>query len=150
MQLAQAFEEKKLPVAITAVDASESALKFAETNVKKNSIGAGSASEVQFTRLKADVLEPMPSLLDKHYDVVVADPPAFIKNRKTIPQGKHAYVQLFTTAIEKTAAHGLVVCCSCSQLLSPEDMKECLQKASRRSGRKVRWLAKDHRPSITS
>lgn len=140
VQLAQVFQEKKLPVLITAVDASDSALKFAEMNVKKNSIEAGS-SEVQFVRLKADVLEPMASLQDKNFEVVIADPPAFIKNRKSIPQGKHAYVQLFTTAIQKTAPNGLVVCCSCSQLLSAEDMKEVLQKASRRSGRKVRWLA---------
>lgn len=146
VQLAQVYQEKKLPVVITAVDASDSALKFAELNVKKNSIEAGS-SEVQFTRVKADVLEPMPSLKDQNFEVVIADPPAFIKNRKTIPQGKHAYVQLFTTAIQKTAKGGLVVCCSCSQLLSPEDMKEVIQKASRRSGRKVRWLAQGS-PSV--
>ena len=147
VQLAQVFQEKKLPVLITAVDASDTALKFAEKNVKKNSIEAGATSEVQFNRLKADVLEPMPTIKDTHYEVVVADPPAFIKNRKTIPQGKHAYVQLFTTAIQKTAKNGLVVCCSCSQLLSGEEMKEVLQKASRRSARKVRWLAQGS-PSI--
>jgi 23S rRNA (cytosine1962-C5)-methyltransferase len=146
VQMAQVFQEKKIPVMITAVDASDSALKFAELNVKKNSIEAGS-SEVQFNRLKADVLEPMGGLQDKNFEVVIADPPAFIKNRKSIPQGKHAYVQLFTTAIQKTAVDGLVVCCSCSQLLSPEDLKEVLQKASRRSGRKVRWLAQGS-PSI--
>lgn len=140
VQLAQVYIEKKLPVMITAVDASDGALKFAEMNVKKNTIDAAS-SEVQFVRLKADVLEPMGGLQDRNFEVVVADPPAFIKNRKSIPQGKHAYVQLFTTAIQKTAVNGLVVCCSCSQLLSQEDMKEVLQKATRRSGRKVRWLA---------
>ena len=138
VQLSQVFLEKKLPLSITAVDASESALKLAELNVKKNALAAG---EVTFSKLKADVLEPMPTIKDAHYEVVVADPPAFIKNRKSIPQGKHAYVQLFTTAIQKTAKNGLVVCCSCSQLLSPEELKEVLQKASKRSGRKVRWLA---------
>ena len=146
MQLAQLFQEKNLPVMITAVDASDTALKFAEMNVKRNSIEKGS-SEVQFNRLKADVLEPMGGLQDKNFEVVISDPPAFIKNRKSIPQGKHAYVQLFTTAIQKTSVNGMVVCCSCSQLLSSEDMKEVLQKASRRSGRKVRWLAQGS-PSI--
>ena len=146
VQLAQIFQEKNLPVMITAVDASDTALKFAEMNVKRNSIEKVS-SEVQFNRLKADVLEPMGGLQDKNFEVVIADPPAFIKNRKSIPQGKHAYVQLFTTAIQKTSVNGMVVCCSCSQLLSQEDMKEVLQKASRRSGRKVRWLAQGS-PSI--
>ena len=146
VQLAQIFQEKEIPVMITAVDASDTALKFAEMNVKQNTSAPGS-SEVKFNRLKADVLEPMGGLQDKNFEVVIADPPAFIKNRKSIPQGKHAYVQLFTTAIQKTAPNGLVVCCSCSQLLSPEDMKDVLQKAARRSGRKVRWLAQGS-PSI--
>lgn len=145
VQLAQVYQEKKIPVQITAVDASDNALRFAEMNVKKNALETG--AEVQFHRLKADVLEPMGGLQDKNFEVVIADPPAFIKNRKTIPQGKHAYVQLFTTAIQKTAVNGLVVCCSCSQLLSPEDMKDVLQKAVRRSGRKVRWLAQGS-PSV--
>ena len=146
VQLSQIFQEKEIPVMITAVDASDTALKFAEMNVKQNTNAPGS-SEVKFNRLKADVLEPMGGLQDKNFEVVIADPPAFIKNRKSIPQGKHAYVQLFTTAIQKTAPNGLVVCCSCSQLLSPEDMKDVLQKAARRSGRKVRWLAQGS-PSI--
>jgi len=140
VQLAQVFMEKGLPLQITAVDASDTALKFAEMNVRKNTIEKGS-NEIQFHRLKSDVLEPMPSLKDADFEVVIADPPAFIKNRKSIPQGKHAYVQLFTTAIQKTAKGGMVVCCSCSQNLSGEDMKECLQKAARRSGRSVRWIA---------
>jgi 23S rRNA (cytosine1962-C5)-methyltransferase len=140
VQLAQVFMEKGLPLEITAVDASDTALKFAERNVRQNTIEQG-ADGIRFHRLKADVLEPMPTLKDRDYEVVIADPPAFIKNRKSIPQGKHAYAQLFTTAIQKTAKDGMVVCCSCSQLLSREDMKECLQKAARRSGRKVRWIA---------
>jgi 23S rRNA (cytosine1962-C5)-methyltransferase len=139
VQLAQVFMERGLPLDITAVDASDTALQFAEKNVKRNTIEAGK-NEIRFHRIKADVLEPMPALKDQSFEVVVADPPAFIKNRKSIPQGKHAYSQLFTQAIQKTAKGGMVICCSCSQLLSAEDMKECLQKAVRRSGRTVRWI----------
>ncbi len=139
VQISQVFMEKGLPLEITAVDASDTALKFAEKNVRKNTIEKG-ADGIRFHRMKADVLEPMPSLKDQAFEVVIADPPAFIKNRKSIPQGKHAYVQLFSSAIQKTAKGGMVVCCSCSQLLSTEDMKECLQKAVRRSGRSVRWI----------
>jgi len=140
--LARVFAAKGLPVEVTAVDASESALRFAEQNVK-----AATSNGVSMKTLKTDVLEPMPSLKDAGYDVVIADPPAFIKNRKSIPQGKHAYVNLFTTAIQKTAPGGLAVFCSCSQLLSAEDMKECLSKAARRSGRLVRFIAQGS-PSV--
>jgi len=83
----------------------------------------------------------MNALDANHYDIVIADPPAFMKNRKSMPQGKHAYVNLMTTAIQKTAKNGLVVCCSCSQLLSNEEFEDVLTKATRKSGKGVRWLA---------
>ena len=124
-------------VHITAVDSSQSALRAARENIE-TAFGKGTGVEAE--TLKADVLEPLTTLKAASFDVVIADPPAFIKNRKSIPQGKQAYANLFQAAIEKTAPNGLVVCCSCSQLLSHEEFLEVLGKASRRSGRKVRWL----------
>jgi 23S rRNA (cytosine1962-C5)-methyltransferase len=141
VHLAQTFVEREcLPLEVTCVDSSDSALKLADENVTHEA-KRHSGQKIAFRRLKADVLEPMPSLKDRSFDVVIADPPAFIKNRKSIPQGKAAYVNLFSAAIAKTAKGGLVVFCSCSQLLSSEDMIECLAKASRRSGRRVRFIA---------
>lgn len=116
-----------------AVDVSEKALQFVKMNVKATHIGAET--------VKADVLEPIEALAQRTFDLVIADPPAFIKNRKSIPQGKQAYVQLYQTAIEKTQAGGLVIACSCSQLLSHEEFLECLGKATRRSKKTVRWLS---------
>jgi 23S rRNA (cytosine1962-C5)-methyltransferase len=49
-------------------------------------------------------------------------------------------MQLFQTAIEKTAPGGLVMTCSCSQLLTHDEFLECLGKATKRSKRTVRWL----------
>jgi 23S rRNA (cytosine1962-C5)-methyltransferase len=77
-----------------AVDVSAPALALAKTNLESAILSAqtshkGYACEVG--TLKADVLEPMPGLVNAKYDVVIADPPAFIKNRKSIPQGKQAY-----------------------------------------------------------
>ena len=126
-----------------AVDVSAAALVIAKTNVETafKALPAGkSGYTCEVTTMKADVLEPMEKLNGKLFDVVIADPPAFIKNRKSIPQGKQAYVQLFQTAIEKTAPGGIVIACSCSQLLSHEEFLECLGKATRRSKRTVRWL----------
>jgi 23S rRNA (cytosine1962-C5)-methyltransferase len=115
-----------------AVDVSGKALSFVKQNVK--------ATHVSVEDVKADVLEPIEKLEGRTFDLVIADPPAFIKNRKSIPEGKQAYVKLFQTAIEKTAPGGIVIACSCSQLLSHEDFLETLGKATRRSKRNVRWL----------
>jgi 23S rRNA (cytosine1962-C5)-methyltransferase len=146
--LVQPFVERDaLPLELVCVDASEPALRLARENVEATAAHSGASGKVSIRTLKADVLEPMSGVADRSFDVVIADPPAFIKNRKSIPQGKQAYVQLFQTAIAKVRPGGLVVCCSCSQLLSPEDFREVLGKASRRSGRKVRWIA-EGAPSV--
>ncbi len=134
----------KSAVEATCVDSSESALKFAAKNLatlKK----PGVAFEAKTVR--GDILEPIGAIKGESYDIVVADPPAFIKSRKSITQGKSAYVSLFATAIERTLPDGLVVCCSCSQLLSNSDMIEVLAKAARRAHRTVRWISQGS-PSI--
>jgi len=142
VHLLQTLQEREvLPAEFTCVDASAPALEFAKSNLDAQARSSGTEDRVRSHILKADVLESLPGISEKGYDIVIADPPAFIKNRKSLPQGKQAYVQLFQTAIQKTAPGGLVVCCSCSQILSPEDFTEVLSKASRRSGRRVRWLA---------
>ncbi|MBU6153704.1 MAG: hypothetical protein KGP28_05320 [Bdellovibrionales bacterium] len=140
--LLQTLQEREvLPAEFICVDSSAAALEFAGLNLQRQADSVGGKAQVSIRTLKADVLDPLPGVLDQGFEIVIADPPAFIKNRKSIPQGKQAYSQLFQTAIEKTAPGGLVVCCSCSQLLSPGDFVEVLSKASRRSGRRVRWLA---------
>ncbi len=140
-------ERKALPAVITCVDASEPALRFAEKNLMEAAKQLGIADLVRVECLKADVLDPIPGLNDAGYDVVIADPPAFIKNRKSIPQGKQAYASLYQTALMKARPGGIVACCSCSQLLSNEDFFEVLGKATRRSKRTVRWIAQGA-PSI--
>lgn len=135
------IERQALPIELTLVDASDSALKIAHQNVRALSQELGAPDSVAIQTVKADVLEPIPALDGRQYAVVIADPPALIKSRKHIPQGQHAYVQLMTLAIQKTLPGGILVACSCSQLLSPDDFKMVLEKATRRSGRKVRWIA---------
>jgi 23S rRNA (cytosine1962-C5)-methyltransferase len=135
------IEREALPLSVTLVDASDSALKLADQNLQHLIAQYEVQKQISVDRLKADVLEPMPTLKDQSFDVVIADPPALIKSRKHIPQGQHAYVNLMTTAIQKVAPKGLIVACSCSQLLSAEDFRMVLDKATRRSGRHVRWLA---------
>jgi len=140
-------EREALPAEFVCVDASEAALKFAQENVRAVADSSGASVKVRVRTLQTDVLGALPGVADRSFDVVIADPPAFIKSRKSLPQGKQAYVQLFQTAISKVRPGGLVVCCSCSQLLGAEEFKEILGKASRRSGRKVRWIA-EGAPSV--
>jgi len=72
---------------------------------------------------------------------VIADPPAFIKAKKDIPQGKHAYLKMNSHAFRCVKNDGLVVSCSCSGLLEETDFFETIAKAIRRSGKTMRVAA---------
>ena len=125
-------------VEVTVVDASAPALALAVANVT----AAGGAC----TPLRADVLAdaqgPLAALPPGGFDVVVADPPAFIKGRKAWHTGRAAYVKLNTAALRWVRPGGLLVTCSCSQLLSEADFLAVLDKAAARAGTPVRWIAR--------
>ena len=90
-QLARVFRDQKVPVEITAVDASQSALDFARENIERE--GA------KVTTLKADVLKD----LGQSRGAFLRSRRFAIRRRssraaKTFPTGKHAYLQLNTQA----------------------------------------------------
>ncbi|GIL18505.1 MAG: SAM-dependent methyltransferase [Oligoflexia bacterium] len=145
-QLARALKEKGLSVEVTAVDVSETALAFAKENIERE--GA------QAIIMKKDVLEELNSLPDKHYDIVIADPPAFIKAKKDVPTGRHAYLKMNTHAFRLVQRGGFVVSCSCSGLFEEKEMMEVLGKAIRRMDLRARCIcrgghAADH-PNLMS
>ncbi len=116
------------------VDSSESALRYAERNARANGHG--------LQTLHADAFEALKSLHERgeRFDVVVLDPPAFIKRKKDIPRGQAAYRKLNQLALSLIEGEGLLVSCSCSYHLAPEALTEILQAAARHSGRGVQIL----------
>ncbi len=119
---------------VTALDTSPAALALARPNVEAR----GGACEA----VRADVMEDLGELPAAAFDVVVADPPAFIKGRKALHTGRAAYTKLNTGALRRVRPGGLVVTCSCSQLLPEGEFLSLLGKAARRAGREVRWIAR--------
>ena len=116
------------------VDSSQSALDFAAANAARN----GLAVET----LRADAFEALRTLADRgeRYDLVILDPPAFIKRKKDIPQGQAAYRKLNQLALGLLGAEGTLVSCSCSYHLAPEELMSAIQSAARHSGRFVQIL----------
>lgn len=76
-----------------------------------------------------DVLEADFNFEKESFDLIIVDPPAFVKNKKSLPTGKHAYQKLNSKAIPLVKKEGLIVSCSCSGLLSFDEFKECVQKS---------------------
>jgi len=120
--------------AATCIDSSETALEFARRNAQANGVA--------LEALRGDAFEAMKALHDRgeRFDVVVLDPPAFIKRKKDIPQGQAAYRKLNQLALALIEGEGLLVSCSCSYHLAPEDLVTAIQTAARHTGRFVQIL----------
>jgi len=75
---------------VMAIDRSEGALRFAEQSAALN----GLAERCKFCR--AEVFEELERLAKagKRFDIVIADPPAFVKAKKDLNQGARAYRKL--------------------------------------------------------
>jgi 23S rRNA (cytosine1962-C5)-methyltransferase len=131
-QLTKLFKDHGKNVEVTLADVSEKALALAYENV--------SALGAQVEAFKCDVLEDLNELKQSHYDIVIADPPAFIKAKKDIPTGKGAYLKMNTGAFKLARKGGYVVSCSCSGLLTEEEFAGVLRKAASRSGRFYRGI----------
>ena len=116
------------------VDSSQMALDFAQANAQRNG--------VTIEPLRADAFDALKELgaQGRRFDVVVLDPPAFIKRKKDIPQGQAAYRKLNQLALEVLADEGLLVSCSCSWHLGAEELVNAIQAAARHSGRFVQIL----------
>jgi len=121
--------------AADCVDASQAALDAAQRNAAANGLTVGTH--------RGDAFEVLAALAaqGQRYDVVVVDPPAFIKRRKDLPQGEAAYRKLNALAMRLLADDGLLVSCSCSFHLPAGSLPELLQSAAQVANRELQLLA---------
>lgn len=118
---------------VQCVDSSAPALDLAATNAALNGVG----DRVQFRQ--GDAFEVLKALREsrQRFDVVILDPPAFIKRRKDSKEGMLAYRRINEMAMQVLERDGLLVSCSCSQLLARETLEETLLQASRHLDRNL-------------
>lgn len=133
-QITRALKSEGFDVEVHLGDVSEPALNFAKLNAERE--GA------RVTVHKVDVLEGLDRFASRSFDIIIADPPAFIKAKKDIPKGQHAYLKLNTQAFRLIKPHRFVVSCSCSGLLEEESFKEAIRKSIQRNGWQARNLTR--------
>ena len=73
----------------------------------------------------------------RQFDVVVLDPPAFIRRRADEKAGKDAYRRVSLDALRVLAPGGLLVSASCSALLSADDHLAAVRTAGRQARREL-------------
>lgn len=121
---------------VTLLDRSAAALDLARQAAEAN----GVAERCQFR--KSDAFAALEHLARKGtpHDLVIADPPAFVKAKKDLPQGLRAYRKLARLASGQVAAEGYLVICSCSHHVERERFAEQVRRGIEDCGRKARVL----------
>ncbi len=137
---------------VTCLDESRSALDRARANAELNS--ATGAIETR----QGDAFKLLQELhaTGERFDIIVLDPPAFIKRKKDTKIGTEAYRRLNELAMRVLARDAILVSCSCSYHLALNDLVAQMHAAARHLGRDMQILsiggqAPDHpiHPAIT-
>jgi 23S rRNA (cytosine1962-C5)-methyltransferase len=95
---------------IIGVDSSEPALALAQKAAEQNNLAA------QCNFVRADVFEDLERRIaaKEKYQIVIADPPAFVKSRKDLASGSRGYRKLAKMAASVTQKNGFLFIASCS------------------------------------
>lgn len=112
---------------VLCVDSSAPALEHAAVNAALNGVD----DRVRFEQ--GDAFEVLKALREarERFDVVIVDPPAFIKRRKDLKEGTLAYRRINEMAMQVLERDGFLASCSCSQLFPREALEQTLLQASR-------------------
>lgn len=125
---------------VTCVDASATAVEAIVKNAALNSMServetvCGDAFEF-LRQAREDRLK---------WDVVIVDPPAFIKRRKDIHQGSLAYQRINTMAMQVLERDGILVSSSCSHHMPRGAFLGAINTAARHLDRQVQVLQHLH------
>ncbi len=121
---------------VTAVDSSQTALDCLQSNADLNGVSE------KINVVCSDAIEALKKLASagEQYDVVVIDPPAFIKRKKDFKKGVQHYELLNRLAAKLVSPGGLLASASCSQAMPLADLTAAVRRAAVKSGKEMHIL----------
>lgn len=125
---------------VICMDSSRAALEM----VKRNAALNGVSTRVK--PLQGSLFDLMKQLLAERerFDLILLDPPAFIKRKKDLKEGMQAYRRLNEMALRLIVPDGILITSSCSQQLESARLLQLVQQAARHSDKSLQLLALGH------
>ncbi len=144
---------------VHSVDSSAKAIELVEANVALNFPGDNrheAFAEDAFKFMEKDL--PLPSLkgresspfkgeLERVYDLIILDPPAFAKHKDALRNALRGYTKLNCKAFEMIQPGGILFTFSCSQAVNKDQFRMAVFTAAAMAKRKVRILHQLHQPA---
>lgn len=113
---------------VHAVDVSQTALNQAYENAKLNHL------ENKMKFIKDDVFDYLDKCKIGQYDIIVLDPPAFTKSRRTIEHAYNGYKKINMKAMKLLDRGGYLITCSCSRFMETDNFEKMLRESAYESG----------------
>ena len=125
---------------VMCVDSSAAALDQVEHNADLNGVAD------RMTVVEGDVMDALRELkgAGEKFDVVIADPPAFIKKRKDMRNGENAYRRLNEQAMRLLNRDGILISASCSMHLAENSLRDLLLASSRHLDRNLTLIERGY------
>lgn len=126
-----------------SVDISKNAIAAAKRNFELNGIDTNAHEFVV-----ADVFEYLENdeVRQRNFDLIILDPPAFVKNIKSLRNGMAGYLQINEAALRLLPPGGILISSSCSSHVSDEMFQKMLTIASHRAECSLKVLEIKHQP----
>ena len=124
---------------VTCVDSSARAMEFVQRNAQLN----GVAERVTGMQMEANAAMRELILQGQRFDVVIIDPPAFIKRKKDFKNGLAGYHAINELAMRLVEPGGMLVSASCSMHLSRDQLMDVVRSSGRHIDRFVQVFASE-------
>jgi 23S rRNA (cytosine1962-C5)-methyltransferase len=122
---------------IVGVDISGEAIASAKRNAELNGL-----TNVDFREANVfDFLREMEAGGEK-FDTIILDPPAFAKNRASVPAAARGYKEINLRALKLLKPGGILVTCTCSYHMSEATFIELVAEAANDAHRKLQVIEK--------
>lgn len=121
---------------VTCVDASETAIEYVHRNAEQNGVGdkVGSIQGDAFAAMKQLIAD------GEKYDLVILDPPAFVKRKKDFKNGLAGYHAINELAMRLVKPGGYLVSASCSMHMPANRLLDVIQSSARHIDRSVQII----------
>lgn len=113
---------------VVAVDVSQTALDQGYANALLNHL----EDRIEF--VKADVFDYLDQCPKGKFDIIVLDPPAFTKSRRTIHQAYNGYKRINMQAMKILNKGGYLITCSCSRFMETDNFEKMLRESAYEAG----------------
>jgi 23S rRNA (cytosine1962-C5)-methyltransferase len=125
---------------LICIEASQQAIDHIHHNA-----GLNDCTE-KLATIEGDAFDALKSLRQERerFDLVILDPPAFIKRKKDFKEGLNAYHRINQMAMQVLNKGGILVSASCSYHLSRENLLDTLLKTSRHVDRQLQIIEQGH------